>query len=63
MKPSPVRQLAGLLTGPKSASSSSGIPTLALFLGVLREGRDEVVVDPGPASTRVAAVQSWPALK
>ena len=34
-----------LLTGPNNASSSSGRPTLALALGVLRYRGDEVVVD------------------
>ena len=38
-------------------------PADRLGLGLLDQGGHEVVVDPGAASTRVAAVQSWPALK
>ena len=52
-----------LLTGPKRASSSSGRPTGAEPLRVVRERRHEVAWMPGATRTRVAAVQSWPALK
>ena len=51
-----------LLTGPSSASSSSGLPTLAP-LACSASAATKSSCTRGPASTRVAAVQSWPALK
>jgi hypothetical protein len=52
-----------LLSGPKSTSSSSGSPVLALFFACSASAETKSSWMPGAASTRVAAVQSWPALK
>ena len=52
-----------LLTGPKAASSSSGMPTLAEVLAYSASAATKSSWMRGAASTRVAAVQSCPALK
>ena len=63
MKPATCLSWLALLSGPYSTSSSSGRPVL-VSAAAFGERGDELVVDRLRAtSTRVAAVQSWPALK
>ena len=61
-KPLDPLQLVGVVERAEVGVGVVG-PATVWSPGLLDQGGDEVVVDAGPASTRVAAVQSWPALK
>ncbi len=63
MKPDTCASWRALLTGPNSASSSVGSPTGAELFAYSASAATKSSWMRGAASTRVAAVQSWPALK
>src|SRR6266481_514129 len=62
MKPETRSSWLALFSGPKSAPSTSGPPTV-WPLACSASAPTNSSCTRGPASTRVAAVQSWPALK